>query len=624
MRNIELLAPAKDVVTAKAAIDAGADAVYIGGPAYSARMNAHNSLEDIAEVIHYAHGFHVRVYVTINTLLFDDELPVVEKLIHQLYEMGVDALIVQDMGILMLDLPPVPLFASTQCHITTPEKARFLEEVGFKRLILERNLSLSEIQAIREATTVELEAFVHGAICISYSGQCYLSYALGGRSGNRGQCAQPCRLSYQLFDRYHNPLGKPRYWLSPRDMCQIENLEALVDAGVTSFKIEGRLKDADYVTNVVAAYRQKLDEIRAKRGYPVRDTVEFGFQPELVKSFNRGFTSYWLQGKEKTTESVLSLYTQKSIGEYLGEVTFVNKSFFLLDRPHNVVAGDGICYFDWQKNLQGARVNTVKDGKIFSDGVAFIRRGYKIYRNHDEAFTRFLETHPPKRFVFVSFLLEELLHGVALTVTDESGLSVREDFPCEKNYAENPIQATEVISRQLGKLGNTPYRLKEFIFRWEKPLFIPIGVLNEWRRQMIHALHQQRIQSFTREEKRNVLPESITTPLADHEWDFRLNVLNEKARLFYEKYGFRVKEWGAEKGKDLTNCLVMTTRTCIRLELGLCERYTHYEGQGKECLKGIPEPLEPLYLATRYTLLRLEFDCQMCEMRVYLVSHTKR
>ncbi len=624
MRELELLAPAKDLATATAAIDAGADAVYIGGPAYSARMNAHNSLEDIAEVIQYAHGFHVRVYVTINTLLFDDELSEVEKLIHQLYEVGADALIIQDMGILMLDLPSIPLFASTQCHITTPEKARFLEELGFKRLILERSLSLAEIKAIREVTTVELEAFVHGAICISYSGQCYLSYALGGRSGNRGQCAQPCRLSYQLLDRYQNPIGRPRYWLSPRDMCQIDNLEALVDAGVTSFKIEGRLKEVDYVTNVVAAYRQKLDEIRVKRGYPLKDTVELGFQPQLAKSFNRGFTSYWILGREKTKESVLSLSTQKSIGEYIGDVSFANKHFFLLDREHNIVAGDGICYFDWQKNLQGARVNTVKDGKIFSDGASFIRKGYKIYRNHDEAFTRFIKSHPPKRIILVSLLLEELPYGISLTVTDVTGLSVRQEFSCDKTYAENPDQATEVVSRQLGKLGNTPYRLRELVLRWEKPLFIPVGRLNEWRRQVIEAFHQERIRSFPRLESEHVLPESMTTPLAGMEWDFRLNVLNEKARLLYERYGFRVHERGAESGLDLTGRRVMTTRTCLRLELGLCDRYPHYEGQGKEFLKASPKPLEPLYLATQYTLLRLEFDCQCCEMHVYLVSHNKR
>jgi len=624
MKTLELLAPARNLETARAAIDAGADALYIGGPAYSARANAHNPLSDIASVIEYAHTFGVRVYITLNTLLTDEELPRVEKLMHDLYDLGVDAFIIQDPGILTLDVPPIPLFASTQFFIATPQKALFLEELGFKRLILERNLSLAEIQAIRQATTVDLEAFVHGAICISYSGQCYLSYALGGRSGNRGQCAQPCRLSYQLLDRYHNPIGRPRYWLSPKDLCHIDNLEALIDAGITSFKIEGRLKDKTYVTNVVSAYRERLDSIIASRGYQRSSpgTITRAFSPHLARSFNRGMTSYWLHGRENTHESVLSLFTQKSIGEEIGVVTFANHHFFLLDRPHDLAAGDGICFFDHHKHLQGSRINSVKEGKIFAEGSAYIRKGYTIYRNHNEAFSRLLESHPPQRTLSITIRVEETPQGLCLSATDPTGITVSLQVACDKTPAEKPEQATEVCIRQLSRLGNTPYRATHVEIDWRTPLFLPIAQLNEWRRQLIETLHRTRLSSYRRQVSSHTLPEKLPHPFSPPHTDYRLNVLNSQSLRLYRSYGIEPTQSAAESGLDLTGCPVMTTKTCLRLELGLCEKYPTYPGSRSEIP---PTPLlEPLYLSTQYTLLRLEFDCEACEMRVILLSHTMR
>ncbi|MFN3659925.1 MAG: peptidase U32 family protein, partial [Brevinematales bacterium] len=528
MKTLELLAPAKDLETAKAAIDAGADAIYMGGPAYSARAQAHNTTDDITSAVEYAHTFSARVYVTLNTLLFDEELPAVEKMIHELYQRGIDALIIQDMGILSLDLPPLPLFVSTQCHITTPEKARFLEDLGFQRLILERSLSLHEIHAIRKATSLELEAFVHGAICISYSGQCYLSYALGGRSGNRGECAQPCRLSYQLLDRYHNPIGHPRYWLSPKDLSLIDHLESLIDAGITSFKIEGRLKDKTYVTNVVSAYREVLDTIIAKKGYAKASSgnISRSFVPNLSKSFNRGMTSYWLHGREKKSTSVLSLYTQKSIGEFLGIVFFANHQFFLLDREHHLTAGDGICYFDKNKNLHGTRINIVKDGKIFPEVGKFIRKGYPIYRNHDEKFSHLLQTHPPKRTIPITITVEETSAGLCLFATDPAGISAFLDIACTKTLAENPELATENLTRQLSRLGNTPYQISSVEIHWQNPLFFPMSQINQWRRELIEKLHTTRLSNYHRLLFTHHLPEKLSFSFSPSFVDYRLNVLN--------------------------------------------------------------------------------------------------
>ncbi|MFN4217142.1 MAG: peptidase U32 family protein [Brevinematales bacterium] len=625
MKTLELLAPARDLETAKAAIDAGADAIYMGGPAYSARAQAHNSIEDITSAVEYAHTFSVRVYVTLNTLLFDEELPAVEKMIHELYQRGIDALIIQDMGILSLDLPPLPLFASTQCHITKPEKARFLQELGFQRLILERSLSLTEIHAIREATSLELEAFVHGAICISYSGQCYLSYALGGRSGNRGECAQPCRLSYQLLDRYHNPIGHPRYWLSPKDLSLIDHLESLIEAGITSFKIEGRLKDRTYVTNVVSAYREALDTIIAKKGYTKASSgnISRSFISNLSKSFNRGMTSYWLHGREKKSASVLSLYTQKSIGEFIGIVTFANHQFFLLDREHHLTASDGICYFDKNKNLQGTRINTVKDGKIFPEVGKFIRKGYPIYRNHDAEFSHLLQTHPPKRTIPITITVEETAAGLLLSATDPAGFTAFLDITCAKTLAENPELATENLTRQLSRLGNTPYQISSVEIHWQNPLFFPVSQINQWRRELIDKLHTTRLSHYHRLLLPHHLPEKLSFAFSPPFVDYRLNVLNSRAFSLYTSYNIQPSEMGAEKGLDMTGKVVMTTKTCLKLELGLCERFPPYHDDRVE-IPPHTKPLEPLYLSTSQTLLRLEFDCQACEMRIILISHKKR
>lgn len=565
--SIELLAPAKDGPTAQAAILCGADAVYLGAPRFSAREAAGNTVSVIQEVAAFAHQYYAKVYVALNTLLRDDELPAAQKMVRQLYDASIDGLIVQDMGLLELDLPPVPLIASTQMHNATVEKVQFLAQVGFSRVILARELTLDQIRRIRSQTQIELECFIHGALCVGVSGQCYLSYALGGRSGNRGQCAQPCRRLYTLRDQAGKEVVKDRHLLSLKDLCLADHLEELIDAGVTSFKIEGRLKDLPYVANTVGFYRKKLDAILVKRGlrHSSSGTVRLAFEPNLERTFNRGFTDYGFTGRNG---SMASMDTPKSIGEYIGTVARVEQTYFVLDGNGELHNADGLCFFDSQKNLDGTVVNRVEGRKVYPQKMHGIRVGLEIYRNFDYAFTRTLAGRAAERKIALTMSLREGPDNLMLSATDEDGnraqVTIGERQPAQKKEA-----AQQTLRTQLTKLGNTIFECSDLQMQMQMQdsYFLPVSRLNAAKRELVEQLLQVRETNRPRPTggvQRNDFryPQGHLTYLG--------NALNAKARAFYRRHRVETIEPAAESGIDLSGKVVMTTKYCLRRELGLC------------------------------------------------------
>ena len=485
-RKIELLAPAKNLECGMAAIDHGADAVYIGAPKFGARAAAVNSLEDIAALVEYAHLYNVRIYVTVNTILKDEELKETEEMIRALYRVGVDALIVQDMGIAGLELPPIPLHASTQMDNRTAEKVRFLADAGFRQVVLARELSLREIGKIHEACPdVPLEIFVHGALCVSYSGQCYVSQACFGRSANRGECAQFCRLPFSLVDSNDRVIAKDKHLLSLKDLNQSEELEALLDAGASSFKIEGRLKDVSYVKNVTAAYRQKLDAILARRKEYVRassGSCRYAFKPQLDKSFSRGFTHYFLHGR---TRDVFSFDTPKSLGEEMGTMKEARGNYLTVAGLKSFNNGDGVCYIDEQGKLQGFRINRVEGNKLYPQEMPRIKPRTVLYRNFDQEFEKILARRSSERKMAVAIRLADTAFGFALTLTDEDDNRVTLSLPRAKEPARTPQE--ENLKTQLAKLGNTPFEAERVDIDFTENWFLPASVLADFRRQAIET-----------------------------------------------------------------------------------------------------------------------------------------
>jgi collagenase-like PrtC family protease len=599
----ELLAPARDVACGIAAVDAGADAVYIGGPSFGARAKAGNTLSDIETLAAYAHRFWARVYVTVNTLLYDHEIDEATRLIRQLYELGVDAIIVQDLGLLESDLPPVPLIASTQMHNNTPEKVAFLEQVGFERVILARELTLEEIREIRRHTSIELECFVHGALCVSYSGQCYLSYAVGGRSGNRGECAQPCRRRYNLIDRTGQVLVRDRYLLSLKDLCLADHLEDLIDAGVRSFKIEGRLKDCAYVTNVVSHYRQQLDQVLAEHGLARSSSGEshIGFGPDPAKTFNRGYTTYFLHGRG---QAIGSIDSPKMIGERVGRVASVGPRSFRLDSDTELHNADGLAFFDPAGNLTGTFVVAVDGADVSPDQMAGIHEGLIIYRNHDHAYLNKLDRAPVERKIAVQFRLNETEQGFALAAVDEDGNEATARLSWDKVLARNPETMLNSIDRQLRKTGETVFECMDVALDWSRIYFLPLSALNQLRRDALARLLAAREEN--RPVRRHVLARN-NVPYPEKRLTYLGNALNQQAVAFYRRHGVQEIEAAAESGLDMAGRQVMRTRYCIKQQLGLCPRSGAVE-----------QPAEPLYLVDddghRY---RLAFDCAACEMSVY-------
>ena len=599
-KTIELLAPAKDKKTAFAAIDCGADAVYIGSPRFGARVNASNSLDDIKEVVEYAHMFRVKVYVTINTIMSDDELKEAVELIYQLYDTGVDALIVQDMGLLECKLPPIKLFASTQCHNSTLEKVKFLEKTGFSRVILARELSLDEIRKIADNTDVEIETFIHGALCVSYSGQCYMSYAIGGRSANRGECAQPCRKKYSLVDSEGVVVAKDKHLLCLRDLNFSSDIKDLIDAGVSSFKIEGRLKDEDYIKNVVGFYRRKIDEVIANTEYE-RSSSGYSvprFEPDVSKTFNRGYCEYFLHGRNK---NITSFDTPKSRGEYAGRVKEVFEKYFLFDGCE-LNNADGICFFDERGELVGTSVNKAEGNKIFPQSMNGLRKGVEVFRNYNHKFSKMLESAKVLRKIEASVCFVEKEQCYELSVVDEDG--VRVVVEAGKNYdkATNQELAMNNIIKCLKKAGDSCFDIKDVMVEVEVYPFIPVSELNELRRGLLKKLEEERLATYEVEKSEGV---SIS-PYFERELFYDANIMNEKAKEFYEKRGAICREYALEKTGESEGKILMTTKHCLKFSLGLCSK------EGKK-----HRYREPFFLVDSHgKRYRLLFECKSCCMKI--------
>ncbi|AUI48987.1 U32 family peptidase [Bacteroides fragilis] len=601
-RKIELLAPAKNLECGMAAIDHGADAVYIGAPKFGARAAAVNSLEDIAALVEYAHLYNVRIYVTVNTILKDEELKETEEMIRALYRVGVDALIVQDMGIAGLELPPIPLHASTQMDNRTAEKVRFLADAGFRQVVLARELSLREIGKIHEACPdVPLEIFVHGALCVSYSGQCYVSQACFGRSANRGECAQFCRLPFSLVDSNDRVIVKDKHLLSLKDLNQSEELEALLDAGASSFKIEGRLKDVSYVKNVTAAYRQKLDAILARRKEYVRassGSCRYAFNPQLDKSFSRGFTHYFLHGR---TRDVFSFDTPKSLGEEMGTMKEARGNYLTVAGLKSFNNGDGVCYIDEQGKLQGFRINRVEGNKLYPQEMPRIKPRTVLYRNFDQEFEKILARRSSERKMPVAIRLADSAFGFALTLTDEDDNRVTLSLPRAKEPARTPQE--ENLKTQLAKLGNTPFEAERVDIDFTENWFLPASVLADFRRQAIEKLIAARRINYRRElavlrPTTHAFPQTTLTYLG--------NVMNARAASFYAGHGVASIAPAFEQ-TPVEKAVLMFCKHCLRYSMGWCPVHQRERSPYRE----------PYYLvSTDGKRFRLEFDCRNCQMKV--------
>ena len=601
-RKIELLAPAKNLECGIEAINHGADAVYIGAPKFGARAAAVNSLEDIAALVEYAHLYNVRIYVTVNTILKDEELKETEEMIRALYRVGVDALIVQDMGIAGLELPPIPLHASTQMDNRTAEKVRFLADAGFRQVVLARELSLREIGKIHEACPdVPLEIFVHGALCVSYSGQCYVSQACFGRSANRGECAQFCRLPFSLVDSNDRVIAKDKHLLSLKDLNQSEELEALLDAGASSFKIEGRLKDVSYVKNVTAAYRQKLDAILARRKEYMRassGSCRYAFNPQLDKSFSRGFTHYFLHGR---TRDVFSFDTPKSLGEEMGTMKEARGNYLTVAGLKSFNNGDGVCYIDEQGKLQGFRINRVEGNKLYPQEMPRIKPRTVLYRNFDQEFEKILARRSSERKMAVAIRLADTAFGFALTLTDEDDNRVTLSLPRAKEPARTPQE--ENLKTQLAKLGNTPFEAERVDIDFTENWFLPASVLADFRRQAIEKLIAARRINYRRElavlrPTTHAFPQTTLTYLG--------NVMNARAASFYAGHGVASIAPAFEQ-TPVEKAVLMFCKHCLRYSMGWCPVHQRERSPYRE----------PYYLvSTDGKRFRLEFDCRNCQMKV--------
>ena len=610
-RPLELLAPAKNLECGIAAIDHGADAVYIGAQRFGARASAGNSVADIAALCRYAHQFGAKVYVTVNTIIYDDELEDTRRLLEELQQSGVDAVLVQDMALLVSrtsHLAPRKGFefhASTQTDNRTAEKVAWLRDLGFSRVVLARELSIDEIRAIHNAVPdVELEVFVHGALCVSYSGQCYASQYCFHRSANRGECAQFCRMPFDLVDADGRVIEHDRHLLSLKDMCQIDNLEALAEAGATSFKIEGRLKDAAYVKNVTAAYSERLNQIvrrhpdlyhRATRGH-----CRYSFTPNLQKTFNRGYTDYFARGRRS---DIASFDTPKAMGEFVGTVKELRRDAFTVAGTASFANGDGLCFLDADRQLQGFRVNRVEGNRLFPqrmpDG---LRPGLRLYRNNDQEFDRLLSKPSAERKIPITLSLRPTADGFRLSSGD-----VFVDLSIPHQTAEKPQR--ENIVRQLTKLGNTPYESADVDLPADFDYFIPSSQLAELRRQLVDKMahmgdeadESYRSYESYKSHKSHWSHSSHSPHL--------LNIANHVAAHFYG-----VDAPSAYELRPTPDAVLMQCRHCLRYALGYCVRHG---GQR-------PTWREPLFLrlgdGRRF---RLEFDCAHCQMNVYADANEK-
>lgn len=601
VRKIELLSPAKNLECGMAAINHGADAVYIGAPQFSARASAGNSLEDIEQLVRYAHLYYAKVYVAFNTILKEDELLVAERTIHQLHNVGVDALIIQDMALTQIN-SPIALHASTQMDNRSVEKVKFLEDAGFSQVVLARELSLSQIKEIAAQVTVPLEVFVHGALCVSYSGQCYVSQALSGRSANRGQCAQYCRLPYTLQDREGNILIADKHLLSLKDMNRSDHLEDLLDAGVSSLKIEGRLKDLSYVKNVTAYYRKKLDEIFLRRQEYIPSSsgkCAFSFVPDVEKSFNRRFTDYFLK---KRTPDITSFDTPKYVGENIGRVTEVGRNYLKLRTTASLHNGDGVGYFDSKSVYSGFRINRVDGDRVFPAEMPPITVGTLLYRNYHHLLEKELSQKTSERKVGIEIILADSQNGFRLSAIDEDGVQAAVSIDWAKEPATKELG--DQLNKQLSKLGNTIYKADAIRINFQQSWFIPVSLLASLRRELVDALLLERSMSY-KAPLRGVKKEGTVFP--QKTLSYLGNVSNSLSRKAYRDMGVE-KADDAFEIKAVRGAALMFTKHCLKYSLGYCPKLPE---------KKSGEINEPLWLLSGTTRFRLEFDCRECEMRLY-------
>ena len=595
-RQIELLAPAKDYASAVDAIDCGADAVYIGAGKFGARYAATNSIEDIARVVEYAHRYNAKVYATLNTLLFDNELEEARKQALALIDAGIDALIVQDMAYCRMGLP-IELHASTQTNCVTPEKVKFFEHLGFKRAILERSLSKHQIAEIRKATNIELEAFVHGAICVSQSGRCFFSRSTSERSGNRGECSQPCRLEYDLCNDKGEVIIKSKHLLSVRDLDLSARLGEMIDLGINSFKIEGRLKDRTYVRNIVSLYRQLLDIEIAKRNDVERSSVgrsTIEFEPNAARTFTRGAGEYFFDGKRR---GVASFDTPKAMGEKIGKIVRVDRRGIVLDRKHDLATGDGVCFIS-NGSLIGTNIVGVEGDYIQLNRYDGVSVGVELFRNYNRLFSQAVERSRVKRTISTDLLLQFSEENITLTATDESGISATATIAQASEEARDKAKGEEALRRQLMRSGDTIFEVRNIEI--SEVRFAPMSVIGALRREVFELLEKERLAQHKKsipfaENREAKYPAQQLTP--------QDNVTNRLARQLYTDCGVEEIAEGLDCRTSTAGEQVVISDYCIRREIG-------------ECLLEKPRLRGDLYLVRGTKKYRLCFDCKACQMKL--------
>lgn len=610
MQKIELLAPAKNAEFGIAAINAGADAVYIGAGKFSARQAAGNNIEEISQLVEYAHKYYARVYAAVNTILYDNELPEVEALIHSLYDCGVDAIIIQDLGILKMKLPPIPIFASTQTNNYDLERIKFIDSLGIDRIILARELSLEQISEIRQHTRCELETFVYGSLCVSLSGQCYMSAEACSRSANRGECAQYCRHSFTLYDEGMNVLSKDKHLLSLKDLNLENNIEDLIKSGVSSFKIEGRLKDKNYIINSVAHFRQKIDRILSKLNYQESKYKKDSsgacihhFTPDLTRTFNRTWTQYFLQEKKSHKAKMANLDTPKFIGKFVATVEKSEGRRLIIQSEEPIIAGDGLCYFDEAGALQGFAVNNSNANKIAINKDLKIQKGASLYRNEDIDFEKQLKNKPTERVIKAIIQIEKQNSDYIISAKDEDG-----------NYLEASIQintndykplAIETILNQLGKSGNTIFEIEKVQMPNDIELKCSIAQINQIRRELLDKLFAGRIRNFPKSLPKNTMIPHQSQGLKNGEI---LNISNRLALALYSEQlnDSQLSPDAPEVTDDYENIPLMTTRYCIKRELDLCPKTNKQSKLGNA-----------LYMQDNNNQYKVVFDCAKCMMSIF-------
>ena len=633
--QIELLSPARDADIGIEAVNHGADAVYIGGPAFGARAGAGNDIRDLERLIAHAHRFNTRIFITLNTILRDDELEAARRMAWQVYEAGADALIIQDMGLLEIDLPPIQLHASTQTDIRTPEKARLLQDAGLSQIVLARELTVQQIAAVHKALgpvdapgRANIEFFIHGALCVAYSGQCNISHAQTGRSANRGDCSQACRLPYQVTDAQGRFIAHDKHVLSMKDNNQSDNLRALIDAGVRSFKIEGRYKDMGYVKNITAHYRTLLDEIIEEReasGHPLSRSssgnTTFTFTPDPLQNFNREFTDYFVNGRK---EDIGAFDTPKNPGQAIGWVTKVGSDFVELEvsNPATILHnGDGLCYYDLHKELVGMAINRAEPAsprsttqwRVFPkdpmEGFKDLRKGTEINRNRDMDWVRVLDKKSSDRRIGLWVQLAEQPGGLALTLTDEDGYTGSARIQHVHQSATDAARAEASLREQLGRFGATIFAVNDIALQLSQPWFVPASALTALRREALNDLEASRSKGFVRLPR--AAPVEPPAPYPEDTLSFLGNVFNHKAHDFYVRHGVKVIAAAYEAHEEEGEVSLMITKHCVRYSMSLCPK----QAKGVTGVQGTIRA-EPLQLINGKEKLTLRFDCKPCEMHV--------